>query len=69
LAALTNTERAALPCMQPGREGVVCAGSQIVLAVMQALGYDELVVSERDILDGIILAGDELCGAPGRLLH
>ena len=63
LSAMTNRERAALPCMQPGREGVVCAGGEIVVAVMDALGYEELIVSERDILDGIILAGDELCGA------
>ena len=66
LAALTNLERTALPCMQPGREGVVCAGGAIVLAVMDTLGYDELIVSERDILDGIILASGELaCGALG----
>ena len=67
LAALTDPERAALPCMQPGRESVVCAGGEIVLTVMEALGYDELVVSERDLLDGIILAGEELaCGVPER---
>jgi exopolyphosphatase / guanosine-5'-triphosphate,3'-diphosphate pyrophosphatase len=67
LAALTDAQRLALPCMQPGRESVVCAGGEIVHTLMRALGYDELLVSERDLLDGIILAGSELSGgAPER---
>lgn len=58
LAGLTAAERRALPCMQPGREGVIVAGGEVMIGVMEALGWEELTVSERDILDGILLAAD-----------
>jgi exopolyphosphatase/guanosine-5'-triphosphate,3'-diphosphate pyrophosphatase len=56
LASLTLAERAALPCMQTGRADVIVAGAEIILAAMDALGYNLVLVSERDILDGVILA-------------
>ncbi|GAB4243889.1 MAG: hypothetical protein Kow00129_03270 [Thermoleophilia bacterium] len=55
LASLTEAGRAALPCMQPGREKVIVAGGDILTAVMDFLEFDSLVVSERDILDGAVL--------------
>lgn len=57
LAAMGPDERAALPCMQRGRGGVIVAGGVILLAAMEALGWTEITVSERDLLDGILLAG------------
>jgi exopolyphosphatase/guanosine-5'-triphosphate,3'-diphosphate pyrophosphatase len=56
LAGMTTSQRAALPCVQSGRAPVIVAGALIVKAAMQALGYDEMIISERDILDGLALA-------------
>jgi exopolyphosphatase / guanosine-5'-triphosphate,3'-diphosphate pyrophosphatase len=57
LSAMTTDERAALPCVQAGRAPVIVAGAVIVQAAMETLGYDELTVSERDLLDGLVLRG------------
>ncbi len=56
LAAMTTTERSALPCVQAGRAPVIVGGAVIVKAAMQTLRYRELTVSERDLLDGLALA-------------
>lgn len=58
LAAMTLVERAGLSCMQAGRADVIVAGGEILVAAMDALGWHQLTVSERDILDGILVAGD-----------
>jgi exopolyphosphatase/guanosine-5'-triphosphate,3'-diphosphate pyrophosphatase len=55
LAAMTTTERAALPVMAPGRADVIVAGSVILVEVMERFGFDEAIVSETDILDGLVL--------------
>jgi len=55
MAAVPSEVRRALPYMQPGRADVIVAGAHILLAAMDALEYSLLLVSERDILDGIIL--------------
>jgi hypothetical protein len=57
LASLTTERRAALPCVQAGRAPVIVAGAAIVMAAMEVLGYDELTVSERDLLDGLAIEG------------
>ncbi len=57
LAGLTTEQRAALPCVQAGRAPVIVAGAAIVMTAMEVLGYQELTVSERDLLDGLILRG------------
>lgn len=49
----TRAERAALPVMHPGRVDVIGAGALILARVVAATGATEVVVSERDILDGI----------------
>jgi exopolyphosphatase/guanosine-5'-triphosphate,3'-diphosphate pyrophosphatase len=55
LASMTTAERAALPVMAPGREDVIVAGATILVQVMRRFGFDRTVVSERDVLDGLIL--------------
>jgi exopolyphosphatase / guanosine-5'-triphosphate,3'-diphosphate pyrophosphatase len=55
LAAMTTAERAALPVMAPGRADVIVAGSVILVEVMERFEFDEAVVSETDILDGLVL--------------
>jgi exopolyphosphatase/guanosine-5'-triphosphate,3'-diphosphate pyrophosphatase len=57
LSAMTTAQRAALPCVQRGRAPVIVAGAAILLAAMEALGYAGLTVSERDLLDGLMLRG------------
>jgi exopolyphosphatase/guanosine-5'-triphosphate,3'-diphosphate pyrophosphatase len=55
LLTATRAQRAALPVMHPGRVDVIGAGSLVLRVVMDALEFDEVVVSEHDILDGIAL--------------
>lgn len=57
LSRLTTAQRAALPCVQTGRAPVIVAGAAVVQAAMETLGYGSLIVSERDLLDGLILHG------------
>jgi exopolyphosphatase/guanosine-5'-triphosphate,3'-diphosphate pyrophosphatase len=39
--------------MVPGREDVIVGGALILVAVMTRFGFDECLVSEADILDGM----------------
>jgi exopolyphosphatase / guanosine-5'-triphosphate,3'-diphosphate pyrophosphatase len=55
LARMTSPERAALPVMAPGREDVIVAGATILVRVMRRFGFEEALVSETDILDGLAL--------------
>ncbi len=55
LAAMTTPQRAAMPVMAPGRADVIVAGVLILEAVMRRFGFDEVLVSETDILDGLAL--------------
>jgi exopolyphosphatase / guanosine-5'-triphosphate,3'-diphosphate pyrophosphatase len=41
------------PGLEPGRVDVIVGGVIVVVAVMRHWGFDELVVSEADILDGL----------------
>jgi exopolyphosphatase/guanosine-5'-triphosphate,3'-diphosphate pyrophosphatase len=53
LLALPAEEIRRLGPVEPGRADIIGAGSLILSVVMDVLGYDELLVSERDILDGL----------------
>lgn len=55
LAALPSSERAGLGPVQAGREDVIAGGALIVDEVLQRYGFDGIVVSEADILDGLAL--------------
>jgi exopolyphosphatase/guanosine-5'-triphosphate,3'-diphosphate pyrophosphatase len=57
LSGMTIAERAALPCVQAGRAQVLVGGAVILQAAMETLGYDRLIVSERDMLDGLVMCG------------
>jgi exopolyphosphatase / guanosine-5'-triphosphate,3'-diphosphate pyrophosphatase len=54
LLAMTRAERAALPFMHPGRVDVIAGGAMVLQAAMGAAGVDRAIVSETDILDGIV---------------
>ncbi|GAA2421846.1 Ppx/GppA phosphatase family protein [Actinomadura vinacea] len=49
----TRAERAAIGVMHPGRVDVIGTGALILDRVMREYGFGAVVVSERDILDGI----------------
>ncbi|GGS90411.1 hydrolase [Planobispora rosea] len=53
LLEIPHAERAAIGVMHPGRVDVIGAGALILDRVMRRYGFTEVVVSERDILDGI----------------
>ncbi len=56
LLGMTRAERAALPVMHPGRVDVIGGGALVLRTVVDRFGLDEVLVSERDILDGIALS-------------
>jgi exopolyphosphatase/guanosine-5'-triphosphate,3'-diphosphate pyrophosphatase len=55
LLALTVAERAALPVMAKGREDVIAAGAVVLDEVCRSFGFDRIMASETDILDGVLL--------------
>ena len=55
LARMSNAERAALPVMAPGRGDVIVAGALVLVRVMRRFGFERALVSETDILDGLVL--------------
>jgi exopolyphosphatase/guanosine-5'-triphosphate,3'-diphosphate pyrophosphatase len=64
LVAMTPAQRADVPAIHPGRQDVIVAGGIILAEVLAAAGASELLVSEADILDGLVL---EQAGAQGPL--
>jgi exopolyphosphatase/guanosine-5'-triphosphate,3'-diphosphate pyrophosphatase len=54
LLGMSRRERAALPFMHPGRVDVIGGGALILRSVMTAGRFASVVVSETDILDGIV---------------
>ncbi len=57
LGAMTTEERARLGCVQAGRAPLIVAGAAVLLAVMDATGFDRLPVSEGDVLEGLAAHG------------
>lgn len=55
LLAATRQERAAEPVMHPGRADVIAGGALILDRIVASGGFGEVIVSEHDILDGIVL--------------
>jgi exopolyphosphatase/guanosine-5'-triphosphate,3'-diphosphate pyrophosphatase len=55
LASKSDAERAAIPVMPKGRGDVIVAGATILVSAMRRFDFDEALVSETDILDGLAL--------------
>jgi exopolyphosphatase/guanosine-5'-triphosphate,3'-diphosphate pyrophosphatase len=51
---MTTEERRAIPSMAPGREDVIPAGAAILVEVMRRWGFERALVSEADILEGLL---------------
>lgn len=56
LLAMSRAERAALSVMHPGRVDVIGAGALVLDRILTVTGFDSVVASEHDILDGIALS-------------
>jgi exopolyphosphatase/guanosine-5'-triphosphate,3'-diphosphate pyrophosphatase len=55
LAAVTLEERQRVPGLQPERAASIVAGALIACVVLDAAGVDSVAISERDLLDGVVL--------------
>ncbi len=56
LAKRTITQRKELPGLDPKRADVILVGVLICREVMRFFGFKQMTVSERDLLDGLILS-------------
>jgi exopolyphosphatase/guanosine-5'-triphosphate,3'-diphosphate pyrophosphatase len=54
LGALTVGERAALPCLEPGRADLILAGVAIVTAALDVTGASTVLVSDWGLREGIM---------------
>ena len=59
LGAERMEERAQRPGLPPGRQDVIFGGALVLREVMTRLGFRECIVSEADILDGLIMSLQE----------
>lgn len=57
LRRTTVAERRAWPGLQPRRADIILAGAVIAHEVMVGLGMDRMMVSESDLLEGVLLPG------------
>ncbi len=55
LATRPLAERREIPLLEPGRADVIIAGTALLLTVMGVLAYDEFVVSDSGLREGILL--------------
>jgi exopolyphosphatase / guanosine-5'-triphosphate,3'-diphosphate pyrophosphatase len=56
LAPLTVAERAALPCVEAGRADLMVPGGAIVVATLDLLRVDRMVVSDWGLREGILIS-------------
>jgi exopolyphosphatase / guanosine-5'-triphosphate,3'-diphosphate pyrophosphatase len=54
LATESAAARAHNPGLEAGRVDVIVGGAIVLVSVMRVLGFDEMLVSEADILDGLV---------------
>jgi len=55
LESLTYAQRKRVKALEPGRADVIVAGAEILLCVMEMFDAPEVLVSEKDILDGLVI--------------
>ncbi len=54
LATEPAAERRHNPGLDPGRVDVIVGGAIVLVTILRSLGFDEVLVSEADILDGLV---------------
>ena len=55
LESLPYSKRKRVSGLDPGRVDVIVAGAEILMCVMEAFDFAEVTVSEKDILDGLVI--------------
>jgi exopolyphosphatase / guanosine-5'-triphosphate,3'-diphosphate pyrophosphatase len=65
LVAMTIAQRAALPVMAKGREDVIAAGGLVMDEICTTFGFERMIASESDILDGVLLGLSRRIAAQG----
>jgi exopolyphosphatase / guanosine-5'-triphosphate,3'-diphosphate pyrophosphatase len=55
LASLSLAQRRRIKGLEPGRADVIVAGAHILLCAMEAFDSPDVLVSDTDILDGLVL--------------
>ncbi|MDQ3986206.1 MAG: Ppx/GppA family phosphatase [Actinomycetota bacterium] len=55
LESLPYEKRRRVKGLDPGRADVIVAGAHILLGVMETFDFPEILVSEKDILDGLVI--------------
>jgi exopolyphosphatase/guanosine-5'-triphosphate,3'-diphosphate pyrophosphatase len=55
LESLTLSQRRRIKGLEPGRADVILAGGELLLAVMETFDCAEVLASEKDILDGLVI--------------
>jgi exopolyphosphatase/guanosine-5'-triphosphate,3'-diphosphate pyrophosphatase len=55
LESLTFEQRRRIKGLEAGRADVIVAGAQILLVIMERFDVAEVLVSEKDILDGLVI--------------
>ena len=56
LATETHADRLHNPGLEPARADVIVGGCCVLVEVMRYFGFQECLVSEADILDGLVLS-------------
>jgi exopolyphosphatase/guanosine-5'-triphosphate,3'-diphosphate pyrophosphatase len=54
LATESAAQRAHNPGLEPGRVDVIVGGTAVLVGIFRVLGFDRMLVSEADILDGLV---------------
>jgi exopolyphosphatase/guanosine-5'-triphosphate,3'-diphosphate pyrophosphatase len=54
LATESAEQRAHNPGLEAGRVDVIVGGTAVLVGIFRVLGFDEMLVSEADILDGLV---------------
>ena len=55
LCALSLDERKKLPAINPDRADIIIAGAAIIEAIMEEFGLEEIIVSHRELRDGLLV--------------
>lgn len=55
LASVPVEERKKVMGLEPGRADIIVGGASVLSVIMRLAGLDEILVSEKDILDGLVL--------------
>lgn len=54
LAGMTTAQRSRLGPVAPGRQDIILGGALILATVLDRYGFEEVIASEADLLDGLV---------------